>query len=148
MAQAVPSPSDGWHACSRRCQLALDLTVGGTGYPHPPLHSPGDCNVVGVVSFCFRICCFTWKHISSNFATFHLILADRRATARTTIRWAMQHPDQKKKFFFSWYRARSRLERSLKRLVVGQLFSSCKRTDEMQEVRCLPNAETKHLRQT
>ena len=41
------SPSDGWHACSRRCQLALDLTVRGTGFPHPPLHSPGDCNVVG-----------------------------------------------------------------------------------------------------
>ena len=49
MEQAVPSPSNGWHACSRRCQLALDLTVRGTGYP--PLHSPGDCNVVGVVSF-------------------------------------------------------------------------------------------------
>ena len=39
----------------------LILTVRGTGCPHPPLHSPGDCNVVGVVSFCFRICCFTWK---------------------------------------------------------------------------------------
>ena len=49
MEQALPSPSDGWHACSRRCQLALDLTVRGTGYTHPPLHSPGDCNVVGVV---------------------------------------------------------------------------------------------------
>ena len=49
MEQMVPSPSDGWHACSRRCQLALDLTVRGTGFPHPPMHSPGDCNVVGVV---------------------------------------------------------------------------------------------------
>ena len=49
--QALPSPSDGRHACSRRCQLALDLTVRGTGYHHPPPHSPGDCNVVRVVSF-------------------------------------------------------------------------------------------------
>ena len=46
--------------------------------PHPPLHSPGDCYVVGVVSFCFRICCFTWKNISSKFATLHLVLADRQ----------------------------------------------------------------------
>ena len=46
--------------------------------------TPGDCNVVGVVSFFFRNCCFTWKNISSEFATFHLVFADRRATARTT----------------------------------------------------------------
>ena len=98
MEQAVPSPSDGWHACSRRCQLALDQTVRGTGYPHPPLHSPGDCNVVGVVLFCFRNCCFTWKNVSSKFATLHLVLADRRATARTTTRWAMQHPEKKSNY--------------------------------------------------
>ena len=60
-------------------------------------HSPADCNVVGVVSFCFRICCFSCKNISSKFATLQLVLADRRATARTTTRWAMQHPDKKKK---------------------------------------------------
>ena len=40
--------------------------------------------MVGVVSFRFRVCCFTWKNISSNFATLHLVLADRRATAWTT----------------------------------------------------------------
>ena len=40
-------------------------------------------------------CCFTWKNISSEFATFHLGLADRRATARTMTCWAMQHPDKK-----------------------------------------------------
>ena len=73
--QAVPSPSDGRHACSRRCQLALDLTVRGTGHLTRPLHSPGDCNVVGVVPF-----------LLSNLLlyTFHLVVADRRATARTT----------------------------------------------------------------
>ena len=45
-------------------------------------------------------------------------------------------------------RARSRLGRSLNRLVVDQLFSSCKRTGEKQKVRCLPNAETKQLQNT
>ena len=85
MEQALPSLSDGWHACSRRCQLALDLTARGTGFTHPPLHSPGDCIVVGgFVSLCLSICCFREKNLSRVFATFHLVLADRRATARTT----------------------------------------------------------------
>ena len=35
MEQALPSLSDGWHVCSRRCQLALDLTARGTGFTHP-----------------------------------------------------------------------------------------------------------------
>ena len=35
--------------------------------------------------------------------------------------------------FFSLCRARSRLGRSLKRLVVDQLFSRCKRTGELLE---------------
>ena len=42
-------------------------------------------------------------------------------------------------FFFSSYCARSRL----KRLVVGQLFSECKRTGEMQKSRMSSIAETK-----
>ena len=85
MEQALPSPSDGWHACSRRCQLALDLTARGTGFTHPPLHSPGDCKVVGgFVSLCFSNLLLSWKNLSSVFATFHLVLADRRATAGTT----------------------------------------------------------------
>ena len=46
-------------------------------------------------------------------------------------------------FFSSSCRARSRLGRPSKRLVVGQLFSGCERTGEMQKARCLPNAETK-----
>ena len=33
---------------------ALNLTARGTGFTHPPLHSPGDCNVVG--GFCFIVC--------------------------------------------------------------------------------------------
>ena len=70
---------------SRRCQLALDLTARGTGFTHPPLHSPGDCIVVGgFVSLCFSNLLLSWKNLSSVFATFHLVLADRRATARTT----------------------------------------------------------------
>ena len=85
MEQALPCPSDGWHACSRRCQLALDLTARGTGFTHPPLHSPEDCNVVGgFVSLCFSNLLLSWKNLSSVFATIHLVLADRRATARTT----------------------------------------------------------------
>ena len=47
-------------------------------------------------------------------------------------------------YFFSSCHARSRLGRSSKRLVVGQLFSGCKRTGEMQKVRCLPNGKTKN----
>ena len=85
MEQALPSLSDGWHACFRRCQLALDLTARGTGFTHPPLHSPGDCNVVGVfVSLFVSSLLLSWKNFSCVFATFHLVLADRRATARTT----------------------------------------------------------------
>ena len=37
---------------------------------------------------------------------------------------------------------------SSKRLVVGQLLSSCKRTGEKQKARCLPNAETKQPQNT
>ena len=40
--------------------------------------------------------------------------------------------------FFSSCRARSRLGRSSKRLVVDQLFSRCKKTGEKQKARCLP----------
>ena len=74
------------------------LSTGATGgmkQPRMYCLDPKDCNVVGVVLFCFRNCCFTWKNISSKFATLHLVLADRRATARTTTRWAMQHPGKK-----------------------------------------------------
>ena len=82
--QTLPSPSDGWHACSRRCQLALDLTVRGTGYTHPPLHSPGDCYVGGVPCFYVPSMLLSRKHFFSEFATFSLAFADRRATAQTT----------------------------------------------------------------
>ena len=45
-------------------------------------------------------------------------------------------------FFCSSCRARSRLWRSSKRLVVGQLFSGCKRTGEMQKAGCLLEVKT------
>ena len=59
----VPSPSDGWHACSRRCQLALDLTIRGTGYITTPLHSLGDCIEVGVFLLIVR---FSLSLLSRN----------------------------------------------------------------------------------
>ena len=41
--------------------------------------------VGGFVSLCyFEFVAFVGKNLSSVFATFHLVLADRRATARTT----------------------------------------------------------------
>ena len=52
------------------------------------------------------------------------------------------------RFFFSSCRARSRLRRSSKRLVVGQLFSGCKRTGEMQKAGRLQIAETETRTQT
>ena len=55
--------------------------------------------------------------------------------SRTEISDANHHD-----FFFSSCRARSRLGRSSKRLVVDQLFSRCKRT---QKARCLSKVETK-----
>ena len=48
------------------------------------LHSPGDCNVVGVFSFFVSRLLLSRKNFFSEFATLHLVLADRRATARTT----------------------------------------------------------------
>ena len=68
--QSLPSPSDDWHARSRRCQLALDQIVRGTGHLYRPLHSLGDCNLVGNFRFWFRICCFSWNYTSNVFATF------------------------------------------------------------------------------
>ena len=41
-------------------------------------------------------------------------------------------------------RARSRLGRSSKRLVVDQLFSRCSRTGEKQKARCLPKSKQKN----
>ena len=40
--------------------------------------------VGGFVSLCVSSLLLSWKNLSSVFATFHLVLADRRATARTT----------------------------------------------------------------
>ena len=72
MNTALPSPSDSWHACSRRCHLALDLTVRETGYTHPSLHSPGDCIAVGV--FCVfvlvNVCCLQGNRFPLNLRLF------------------------------------------------------------------------------
>ena len=101
MKTALPSPSDGWHACSRRSHLALDLTVRGTGYTYPSLHFPGDCIVVGV------FCVFVLVNVVVNFVAFketdfHWI-CDSSLSFRwqkgdrpdNDLRWAMQHPDKK-----------------------------------------------------
>ena len=91
-----PSPSDGWHACSRRCQLALDLPVRGTGLPHPPIHSPGDCYVVGVVLLFILDYCLNWKTfpVICDFSLIFRWQNGRSPGQRT--RWAMQQPDKKK----------------------------------------------------
>ena len=65
------------------------------------LHFLGDCNVVGVFSrFVFSLL-LSWKNFSSEFATFHLVYADRRRWQKgdrpdNDLRWAMQHSDKKK----------------------------------------------------
>ena len=85
--QRVPSPSDGWHACSRRCQLALDLTIRGTCYITTPLHSLGDSNEVGVLLnslFLPLLLSRKYFNFESDIATLSFAFADRRATARTT----------------------------------------------------------------
>ena len=95
--QPMKTASDGWHACSRRCQLALDLAVRGTGYTYPPLHSPGDCIVVGVFCvFCFVFVAFKetdFQWICDSSLSFRWQKGDR---PDNDLRWAMQHSDKKK----------------------------------------------------
>ena len=57
--------------------------------------------------------------------------------------FALQLPESAPEqiFFFSSCRARSRLGRSSKPLVVDQLFSRCSRTGEKQKARCLPKSK-------
>ena len=52
-----------------------------------------------------------------------------------------RQPASYKDHFFSSCRARSRLGRSSKRLVVDQLFSHCSRTGEKQKTRYLPKSK-------
>ena len=54
--------------------------------------------VGGFVSLCFSNLLLSWKNLSSVFATFHLVLADRRATARTTTFVEPRSIQTKKKF--------------------------------------------------
>ena len=62
----------------------VDMRALGVANTYPPLHSPGDCIVVGVFSLFVLCLLLSRKQISSEFATLHLVFADRRATARTT----------------------------------------------------------------
>ena len=97
MKTASPSPSNGWHACARRCQLALDLTVRGTGCTYPPLHSPGDCIVVGVnfSVVCFMFVAFmeiVFQWICDSSLSFRWQKGNR---PDNDLRWAMQHTAKK-----------------------------------------------------
>ena len=56
---AKPSPSDGWHACSRRCQLALDLTVRKTGFTYCPAFS-GRLHCDGFFIWMFCVVCLVF----------------------------------------------------------------------------------------
>ena len=95
----MPSPSDGWHACSRRCQLALDLTIRGTGYTYTP------CTLwetaMRLVFFwfirCFHSCCFHGNILISK-VTLRLLPClcwQKGDRPDNDLRWAMQHPDKK-----------------------------------------------------
>ena len=77
--------------------LGLDLTVRGTGHLHPPLHSPGDCNVDGVVLFSFlTLLLYLELNIQCFCDIFTQFVADRRATARTTVTLSHAATSQKK----------------------------------------------------
>ena len=95
--QAVPSPSDGRHACSRRCQLALDLTVRGTGhlYPPPALSGRLQCGWCCFV-FVFDFVALLGTIYPMFLRHFHPVVADRRATARTTVTLSHAATSQKK----------------------------------------------------
>ena len=79
-----PPSSPATPASRERWPLMTTPSVRGTGYTHPPLHSLGDCYVVGVCYLFVSRMLLSRKHFFSEFATFSLVFADRRATARTT----------------------------------------------------------------
>ena len=93
MEQALPSPSDGWHACSRRCQLALDLTARGTGFTA----------LSGRLQrgwwFCFIVCFKAVAFVEKLFqciCDFSLSFSWQKGDRPdNNLRWAMQHPDKK-----------------------------------------------------
>ena len=89
----MPSPSDGRHACSRRCQLALEPSEEQATFTRP-LHSPGDCKVV----WCWFVKVFDFVAlIPVILRHFHPFVADRRATARTTETLSHAATSQKKR---------------------------------------------------
>ena len=99
----MPSPSDGWHACSRRCQLALDQIPRNRLHPNP-LHSLGDCNEVCVFNLVlclrFSVVAFTDIYYFRKWqAIYPCICWQKGDRPDNDLRWAMQHPAKKKK---SW----------------------------------------------
>ena len=70
---------------------------------------------------------------------FCLFFLGRHFSQTAVLSWKRHAMDV---FFLSSCRARSRLGRSSKRLVVGQPFSSCKRTDEKQKASECRNKRT------
>ena len=96
--QTVPPPSDGRHACSRRCQLALNLTVRGTGHLHPPPALSGRLQC----GWCFFVFAFDFVALLGTIYPmllrhFHPVVADKRATARTTVTVSHAASSQKKR---------------------------------------------------
>ena len=93
----VAFPSDVWHACSRRCQLALDLNVRGTGYTHPALSERlqyGWCLSIVVFKLLLSrkpfLQSFQWN------CDFLLSFCWQKGDhPDNDLRWAMQHPDKK-----------------------------------------------------
>ena len=97
----MPSPSDGWHTCSRRCLLALDLTVRGTGHLYPPAALCGRLQRGWCCSFfVFDFVALLGTIYPVILRHFHLVVADRRATARTTDPLSHAATSQKKTLSF------------------------------------------------
>ena len=97
MEQALPSPSDGWHACSRRCQLALDLTARGTGFTHPSCTLRETALWLVVLFHCVvSNLLLSWKKPFQSICDFSLSFSWQKGDRPDNdLRWAMQHPGKK-----------------------------------------------------
>ena len=67
-----------------RCQLALDLSVRGTGHLYPPFALSGRLLCGWCCFFILMKLLLRWNFHPTFVATFSPFVADRRATARTT----------------------------------------------------------------
>ena len=97
MEQALPSPSDGWHACSRRCQLALDLTAEEQASPTLPCTLRETALWLVVLCRCvFSNLLLSWKKPFQCICDFSLSFSWQKGDRPDNdLRWAMQHPDKK-----------------------------------------------------